>query len=483
MTLRIQRRSFALLLSSAAAVTFATGAIAQSGCSDMSQLKIVSAADDGEFDKTYAPANVIDGSFDPDSRWSSKGAGKTLTLDLGEVQLLKEAGLAFYKGDERLNLFRLEASVDGETFTQILGDTTTKGGTTAIERVDVEDMEARYLRVVGLGNEGSEWNSVLEVQAYGCGSGAIAATGDGSDVARVANLSAYGLRTDVPPSENFDLSKWKITLPVDRDNNGKVDEIGETELQGWSDTEYFYTDPATGGMVFRTVPGGTTTQNSSYVRSELREMIRGGNTDIGTRIDDGTPNKNNWVFGSAPAAAQELAGGVDGTMRATLSVNQVTRIGEKGKVGRVIIGQIHAKDDEPIRLYYRKLPTNKFGAIYYAHEPVGKDDVWVNVIGDRGDFAENPADGIALDEVFSYEIRVASEEANGTVKPMLYVTITRDDGSVIEAEPFDMSESGYNHDKDFMYFKAGAYSQNNTTIWPERDFDQVTFFALDVEHN
>ena len=477
------RIRFMFLGASVAALALASAATAQSGCSGMSQLQIVSATDDGDYDKTYAPANAIDHSFDPDSRWSSKGAGKTLTLDLGEAQLIKEAGLAFYKGDERLNMFRLEASEDGESFTEILGETTTEGGTTAIERVDVEDTQARYLRVVGLGNEGSEWNSVLEVQAYGCGSGEIAATGDGSEDARVANVSSYGLKTDVPPSENFDLSQWKITLPVDRDGDGKVDEIKENELQGWEDRAYFYTDPATGGMVFRAVPGGTTTQNSKYVRSELREMMRGGDTAIKTRIDDGTPNKNNWVFGSAPQEAQDLAGGVDGTMTAKLAVNQVTRLGEKGKVGRVIIGQIHAKDDEPIRLYYRKLPTNKFGSIYFAHEAVGQDDVYIDVIGDRGDFAGNPEDGIALDEVFSYEIRVASEEVDGTVRPMLYLTITRDDGTVVEAEPYDMTDSGYNHDKDFMYFKAGAYSQNNTTTWPERDFDQVTFYALDVTHD
>ncbi|MGP6089614.1 polysaccharide lyase family 7 protein [Antarctobacter jejuensis] len=478
-----QNARLSFICTSATALLIGTAAVAQTACTDLSQLQIVSASDDGTFDKTNAPAMAIDGSFAPDSRWSSKGEGKALTLDLGAPQLLKEAGLAFYKGDERLNMFRLEASLDGETYVPVLGDTTTKGGTTAIERVDIEDVEARYLRVIGLGNEKSAWNSVLEVQAFGCGSGAIMATGDGSDVARVAGVGAFGLKTDVPPSENFDLSRWKITLPVDRDGNGKVDEIEETALQGWQDTEFFYTDPATGGMVFRAVPGGKTTQNSSYVRSELREMIRGGDTAIGTRIDDGTPNPNNWVFGSAPAEAQALAGGVDGVMRATLAVNQVTRIGEKGKVGRVIIGQIHAKDDEPIRLYYRKLPTNKFGAIYYAHEAVGKDDIWVNVIGDRGDFAENPADGIALDEVFSYEIRVTSEEVDGTVKPLLHLSITRDDGTVITAPPFDMSESGYSHGKDFMYFKAGAYSQNNTTTWPERDFDQVTFFALDVEHD
>ena len=27
------------------------------------------------------------------------------------------------------------------------------------------------------------------------------------------------------PAEKFDLSEWKVTIPTDKDNNGKVDEI------------------------------------------------------------------------------------------------------------------------------------------------------------------------------------------------------------------------------------------------------------------
>lgn len=466
----------------AALCALAPVAVAQE-CTGVSQLAIIAAQDDGSFDDAYGPDRAIDGDFDPESRWSSEGVGKTLLLDMGEEQTVKEVGLSWYKGNERSTRFSVEASSDGESFQPVLGGTQSKAHTTAIERFPVEETRARYLRLSGLGNEKSDWNSLLEFQAFGCGPGEIAATGDGSDVAKVDGVSAFGLRTDVPPSENFDLTRWKITLPVDRDGDGKVDEIEENELQGWSDREYFYTDPATGGMVFRAVPGGTTTQNSSYVRTELREMLRGGDESIKTRIDDGTPNKNNWVFGSAPEDVHALAGGVDGTLSATLAVNQVTRMGEAGKVGRVIIGQIHAKDDEPIRLYYRKLPTNKFGSIYYAHEPVGEDDIYIEVLGERGDFAENPEDGIALDEVFSYEIRVETEERDSEMRPILHVKITRDDGTVIEAEPYDMGDSGFSTANDFMYFKAGAYSQNNTTTWPERDYDQVTFYALEAAHD
>lgn len=455
----------------------------EGGCEDNQQLAVRSISAEGGFDKEFAPDRAVDHGFSADSRWSAKGAGREIVLDLGMPQTLKELGIAFYKGHERRSYFEMSASMDGRGYLPLIPRSESAGKTTAIQRFDLDDTAARYIKITGLGNEKNAWNSIIEIQPFGCGLGMIDPTGDGSDVAEYSNKGVFGLFTDVPPSENFDLSAWKITVPYDKDGDGKVDEIKEGALSaGWQDTEVFYTDPVTGGMVFRTIPGGVTTQNSSYARSELRQMMRAGNTDIKTRNNDGTPTKNNWVFSTAPADAQALAGGVDGILRATLAVNQVTRTGEQGKVGRVIIGQIHAKDDEPIRLYYRKLPGNKFGSIYYAHEAVGQDDVWVEMIGTRKDNAGNPADGIALDEIFSYEIAVSSKLVDGRVHPMLDVKISRDDGTEISAPSFDMAQSGYNVADDFMYFKAGAYSQNNSVLPGWRDADQVTFYKLETAH-
>jgi poly(beta-D-mannuronate) lyase len=104
------------------------------------------------------------------------------------------------------------------------------------------------------------------------------------------------------------------------------------------------------------------------------------------------------------------------------------------------------------------------------------------VIGARKDNAGNPTDGIALDEIFSYEIAVSSKEVDGALHPMLDVKIIRDDGTEIVAPSFDMSQSGYNVADDFMYFKAGAYSQNNSILPGWRDADQVTFYKLETAH-
>ena len=448
-------------------------------------MTIIAATDDGLHEETHGPENTIDGSLEPESRWSneSQGMAKSLLLDLGATQTLKSVNIAWHNGDSRRSTFSVEISDNGIDFDELLAKRQSEGGSLDFESYSFEPVDTQYIRINGYGNEANDWNSMTEVAAFGCG----------TPVEKPATpvlterkgRGVFGLHTDKTPGENFDLSGWYVTTPADDDEDGKSDSVYENELAaGWTDERYFYTDPATGGMVFRSTPAGAkTSSNTKYTRTELRGMLRKGNEAIETRIEGGFPNKNNWVFSSAPLSAQAKAGGVDGLLKATLAVNQVTRQGKDYQIGRVIIGQIHAKDDEPIRLYYRKLPQNKFGSIYYAHEPATGKEQYVEIIGSRADRISNPDDGIALDETFSYEIEVKGEQEGEAIIPMLYVKIIRDDGSVISAEPLDMRDSGFSVADDFMFFKAGAYSQNNTSPDPQMDFDKIIFYKLGYSHS
>ena len=44
----------------------------------------------------------------------------------------------------------------------------------------------------------------------------------------------------LPPSANFDLSNWSLTIPSDIDNNGKPDKIYETELSSGYENKNFF---------------------------------------------------------------------------------------------------------------------------------------------------------------------------------------------------------------------------------------------------
>ena len=105
-------------------------------------------------------------------------------------------------------------------------------------------------------------------------------------------------------------------------------------------------------------------------------MLRRGNSGISTR----GVNRNNWILDYQPDPGVAV-GGRGGTLRATLAVNRVTQTGDRNQVGRVVIGQIHAENDEPIRLYYRKYPENERGFVYFAHEIRNSDDIYFPVLG------------------------------------------------------------------------------------------------------
>lgn len=279
------------------------------------------------------------------------------------------------------------------------------------------------------------------------------------------------------PSGNFDLSTWKIT-----GSDGADRSVAQINSSSFNIPDQFFT-ASDGGMVFKNYPAGpntgTTSGATQYSRVELREMLRGTNTSIPTKGVNG----NNWVFSSSNTSSENAAGGVDGAMTATLKVDRVTTAagGSNTKVGRIVIGQIHASKNEPIRLYYKLMPGTTKGAIYFLHEAANGDEFAVNMIGsyaktganNAGDFsgASEPSNGIPLGEVFSYKIEVVGN--------MLFVDIIRD-GQPTVSEQYNMSSSGYAN--DWMYFKAGLYSQNDQAE-SASDYEQVTFYALQKSHN
>ncbi|MBU2929169.1 polysaccharide lyase family 7 protein [Winogradskyella psychrotolerans] len=296
------------------------------------------------------------------------------------------------------------------------------------------------------------------------------------DISRVLIVTQEGsedtsgnLDPNKAPSENFDLSTWNLSVPLDQ-GNGTARTITVSQINnGYENDDYFYTADD-GGMVFKCpVDGFRTSENTSYTRVELREMLRGTDTSISTQ----GVNENNWVFGTAPVADINAAAGYDGEMNATLAVNHVTTTGDNSHLGRLIIGQIHANDDEPIRLYYRKLPNNTLGSIYFAHEPTDGNgaEQWYEMIGSRSNSASNPEDGIALNEKFSYRIKVVGDD--------LTVTIIRD-GKPDVIHTVNMVNSGFNVGGQYMYFKAGVYQANNSG--DDDDYAQVTFYALEKSH-
>lgn len=129
------------------------------------------------------------------------------------------------------------------------------------------------------------------------------------------------------PNKKFaaiDFNHWKITLPVDLNNDSKPDEFQPSSLINYGyqkevNLKQFMFDNTTDtSIVFYTYPAGATTANSSYPRTELREQQTPGN------------NYNNWAL---------TEGGI---MEGTLKVQSISKDNATSReYHRVIVMQIH----------------------------------------------------------------------------------------------------------------------------------------------
>ncbi|KEO88977.1 hypothetical protein EH31_13080 [Erythrobacter longus] len=417
--------------------------------------------------------NAIDDGLGANSRWSASALPATLTLDLGAEFLVREVGLAFHLGDVRRSTFSLDVSSDGTNFTNLGASLESSGDTLSFERFDVTDTSARFVRISAESTSDSNPFGIVEAAVFGCSDGTPTPV-----VAQPFDTRIFGLDPSVPPGRNFTLLDWALDTPAVDPSDGFAQRTQDRDLEGFSD-EFFFTAPD-GGMTFRsTIAGATTSANSRFTRSELREMLRNGDRSISTQ----GVNRNNWVLGYQPDPGVPI-GGRGGVLKGTLAINHVSTSGTDFHIGRMVFGQIHASSDEPIRLYYRKYPENDRGYIYFAHEIRGGDDIYFMVVGpevgDRDsqpEVRDDPFNGIALDEVFSYEITNAGSRID--------VIIRRgdEDGEIIGHNFVDMAaeNSGYDTIDEWNYFKAGVYTQNNTG--DPTDFDQATFYRLENIHD
>jgi Ca2+-binding RTX toxin-like protein len=238
------------------------------------------------------------------------------------------------------------------------------------------------------------------------------------------------LNPSIAPSAKFNLTNWKLTLPVDVSGrfSGTATEV--KNLSGYKNLKYFYT-ASNGVMVFVAPTDGATTSGSQFARSELREM-------------KGTER-----------AAWTLKQG--GSMSATLEVDKVPTL-FNGAGGKVVIGQIHGQSEELVRLYWEN------NTVYFKNDRAGSKNTELrfdlkNAAGQRPN--------ISRDEKFSYTINAKGNYLDVAVYA---------DGQVYK------SHTRINDvwNTDTFYFKAGVYLGVNET--QGRGVGQTSFYSLSFNH-
>ena len=145
---------------------------------------------------------------------------------------------------------------------------------------------------------------------------------------------------------DIDFSNWKVTLPVDENNNGSPDEYKPEDLinGGYRTLEpvkpFMYDDTTDESIVFYTYPGSTTT-NSSYSRTELRELINPSNSRINWTLETGGTMKGRLkimeVSKNETSSSEEYHKTIVMQIHGIISVEDVARLGLSSNNGPPLI--------------------------------------------------------------------------------------------------------------------------------------------------
>jgi hypothetical protein len=122
-------------------------------------VSVAASADDGN-----VAANTLDGSLA--TRWSAQGDGQWILFDLGSRVTVASAKIAWHQGNQRISRFDVQTSADAANWTTVFSGASS-GTTLALESYNVTDSAGRFVRIVGHGNSSSTWNSICEVEIYG----------------------------------------------------------------------------------------------------------------------------------------------------------------------------------------------------------------------------------------------------------------------------------------------------------------------------
>ncbi|MEM5947579.1 polysaccharide lyase family 7 protein [Spirochaetia bacterium 38H-sp] len=252
-------------------------------------------------------------------------------------------------------------------------------------------------------------------------------------------ISSYvfstGNQEQSSPSELLDFTTWKLQLPVANESKTMVKEVYPEELMAGYKDEYFYLDKKENAVVFRSPVEGFKTPNTTYTRSELRELI------------DGKNNTVNWGFTGTHI------------MRVTESVGKVP------STGKVIVAQIHS-------IY----PNGDNGPATIKVEYDGIEKllaVKVKVASDK-DAGEEKFyfKGIELNQKFDLEIKI--------IGGIFYAIVSSDGKTASYSYPLLPNDPNWT---EFLnYFKVGCYTQDSKADSPDEE-GMVRLYRLETFHS
>jgi glucose/arabinose dehydrogenase len=157
-------------------------------------IPVNASSDDGN-----VAANAIDN--DLNTRWSATGNPQWIQFCLGSTATVTGVDIAFFKGDTRSSLFDVLVSTDGSTWTNAATGLQSSGTSLSLESFTFTGKTAKYVRILGHGNNVNEWNSYTEVKIK---------TATNLAAAKISRLAAFTVYPN-PAGATFTV---KYTLPT-----------------------------------------------------------------------------------------------------------------------------------------------------------------------------------------------------------------------------------------------------------------------------
>ena len=281
----------------------------------------------------------------------------------------------------------------------------------------------------------------------------------------IAFISLAGCNTSNQP-----VLKANDVIPIFKHFNlilGDGSNVGQAVKYENKDFFYATKEGKENWVVFKTPNAGNTHGTSNNTRTELAQLKK-------------------W----SPMTNAKLS--------ATLKVQQVAVTGDARVAASysVVVGQIHSADgheNEPLKIYYKKFPGHTKGSVFWNYEinTAGEDNskrwdysypIWgydFSVVGtDENTYPEEPTEGIALGEEFSYQVEVRggmmylsfSSEGHETVtftKNLIqseYKTAA-DVPEQVQTLFYPIGQDGVERENAYteegLFFKLGSYNQTN----------------------
>jgi len=102
------------------------------------------------------------------THWFAEGDNQYLKAELEEASMVNGVEIAWWKNRERTSAFEVEVSSDGSSWTTVLPEMNTEDVARDFEYYPLpEEIEAKFIRVIGHGNTANGWNSIAELRILG----------------------------------------------------------------------------------------------------------------------------------------------------------------------------------------------------------------------------------------------------------------------------------------------------------------------------